>query len=315
MFPPQPRERQRKGKRISSDAALVTFGLGTLQIDNEAHQLNLFSSAALSLACTKRSRSDKSASEAGAELTKKPSTSSPGRRARIRLFSFGRRLSRGFRMRTSDGRVTPNRAAATTSFRAVRREREPGLSVIDAQSRCDLHRTAVETECMVAVTRHHIKSGSAFSASLTPPHTLHSAVQIFLSEPKHAFATLAIGRKYCELEAVGARLWNSRQPRNRSGSSLSSIRPNADTNPTSSPRSSARRTASDRAADTAARRLRPGVDRLLDGLAPSCNVHRIDIAGGVASVLLEHGNLTQGDACATSLRLDRWPIMTEWLAP
>jgi hypothetical protein len=62
-------------------------------------------------------------------------------------------------MRTSDGQATTNRAAATTSFRAVRRKREPGLSVIDAQSLCDIHRTALETERMVAVTRHDIEPG------------------------------------------------------------------------------------------------------------------------------------------------------------
>jgi hypothetical protein len=77
------------------------------------------------------------------------------------------------------------------------------LSVTDAQSLCDIHHTAVETERMVAVTRHDIGPDSAFSARLTPPHTLHSGVQIFLSEPKHAFATLAIGRKYGQLDAVG----------------------------------------------------------------------------------------------------------------
>ncbi len=69
-------------------------------------------------------------------------------------------------MRTSDGRARTNRAAATTSFRAVRREREPGLSVIDAQSLCNIHRTAVETERMVAVTRHNIEPGSRFLGKL-----------------------------------------------------------------------------------------------------------------------------------------------------
>ncbi len=69
-------------------------------------------------------------------------------------------------MRTSDGRATTNRAAATTSFRAVRRAREPGLSVIDAQSLCDIHRTAIETERMVTVTRHDIEPGFRFLSKL-----------------------------------------------------------------------------------------------------------------------------------------------------